>query len=252
VDLSQIEVGIAAAVYHDDRLIEMFNTGDVYSAMAQYFYQDQLSEDNRRLVGNEFKRKHRGLRDRMKTCTLGIIFGLTPHGFANYLNTFKAEAEALQQRFMAMFPALQQALADAALFGSMRGYAATMTGLRRHRARSTGSPSGWERNWLTNHPVQGSAAVVFKAAGNRLDKLFRWYDAWLIIPMHDAYVFEAPLDVLEGVAQLTDRTLCEAVQEYFPCLCPRVEINTVRPECWNKDGHANAIDWWMDDPTYTL
>src|SRR6516164_8167829 len=35
VDWSQIEVGIAAAVYGDRNLIEMFNTGDVYSAMAQ-------------------------------------------------------------------------------------------------------------------------------------------------------------------------------------------------------------------------
>src|SRR5262249_1918222 len=155
------------------------------------------------------------------------------------------------QRFMAMFPALQQALADAALFGSMRGYAATMTGLRRHRARRTGSLSGWERNWLTNHPVQGSAAVVFKAAGNRLAKLVRQYDARLIIPMHDAYVFEAPLNVLAEVVQLTGRTLCEAVQEYFPSLLPRVEINTLQPKCWNKDGHADSIERWIEEPTST-
>jgi hypothetical protein len=38
-------------------------------------------------------------------------------------------------------------------------------------------------------------------------------------------------------------------QEYFPCLRPRVEINTVRPECWNKDAHADALERWMDDPT---
>src|SRR5205085_8305885 len=33
-DWSQIEVGVAAAVYGDARLAEMFNSGDVYSAMA--------------------------------------------------------------------------------------------------------------------------------------------------------------------------------------------------------------------------
>jgi DNA polymerase-1 len=47
VDLCQIEVGVAGAVYGDGRLVEMFNTGDVYSAMAQDFYGPQLSEEDR-------------------------------------------------------------------------------------------------------------------------------------------------------------------------------------------------------------
>ena len=51
----------------------------------------------------------------------------------------------------------------------------------------------WERNWMTNHPVQGSAAVVFKAAGNRLDRLYRACGARLVVPLHDAFVFEAPM-----------------------------------------------------------
>ncbi len=35
VDLCQIEVGVTAAIYEDSRLIEMYNSGDVYSSMAQ-------------------------------------------------------------------------------------------------------------------------------------------------------------------------------------------------------------------------
>ncbi len=38
VDWSQVEVGIAGAVYEDEALIQMFNTGDVYSSMAQLFF----------------------------------------------------------------------------------------------------------------------------------------------------------------------------------------------------------------------
>ncbi len=37
VDLSQIEPGIAGVVYRDSHLIDLFNTGDVYSPMAQQF-----------------------------------------------------------------------------------------------------------------------------------------------------------------------------------------------------------------------
>jgi DNA polymerase-1 len=137
-------------------------------------------------------------------------------------------------------------------FGAARGYATTVSGLRRRRERADRPPSRWERNWLTNQPVQGSAATAFKAAGNRLDRLYRRYDAWLILPMHDAFVFEAPLEVLGEVAELTGRVLREAVEEYFPVLRPRTEINVTHPHCWNKDGHADSVDRWIEDPTHSF
>jgi DNA polymerase-1 len=252
VDLSQIEVGIAAAVYRDERLFAQFNSGDVYSAMAQDFYRDRLPDDDRRLDGDKFKRRHPELRERMKTCTLGIIFGMTRYGLALYLGIGPAEAAALQRRFMAMFPTLERALREAAVFGGIRGYAATSTGLRRHRASRHASPSTWERNWLMNHPVQGSAVVVFKAAGNRLDRLYRRYDAWLVIALHDELVFESPLDVLGVVAELTGDVMCQAVEEHFPVLRPRVDVNIHDPSCWNKDGKSDSIDRWIADPMYRL
>ena len=252
VDWSQIEVGIAAAVYRDEALVAKFNSGDVYSAMAQDFYGDRLGAEDRSLPGAEFKRKHKTLRDLMKTCTLGIIYGLTPHGLALRLKTSKAEAAALQARFMAMFPALQRALHEATDLGAIRGYATTASGLRRHRAAGSSRASSWERNWLTNHPVQGSAAVVFKAAGNRLDRLYRRYGAWIVVPMHDAFVFESPIEALPEVADLTATVMRQVVREYFPELDAQVEVNADHPECWNKDGHTDSLERWMDDPTYSL
>jgi DNA polymerase-1 len=250
--LRQIEVGVAAAVYHDANLVDLFNRGDVYAAMAQQYYGADLSAEDRALATEEFRDRHPKLRDRMKTCTLGIIYGLTPHGLAQYLDTSPGQAAALQERFMAMFPALRQALSDLTAFGAVRGFAATASGLRRYRADRSRSLSRWERNWLTNHPVQGSAAVAFKAAGSRLDKLYRRYGAWLIIPMHDAYVFEAPLGVLGEVAALTARVMCEAVQEYFPELRPGAGVNISAPSCWNKGGHADAVEQWVVDPMHTF
>ena len=41
-DLSQIEIGIAAAIYGDPDLIKMFNSSDVYSAMVRQYYATEL------------------------------------------------------------------------------------------------------------------------------------------------------------------------------------------------------------------
>ena len=68
--------------------------------------------------------------------------------------------------------------------------------------------------------VRGSAVMVFKVAGNRLDKLYLQYDAGSIIPLHDAFIFEAPLEELEVVAEFTSRVMWGALQEYFPPKAP--------------------------------
>ena len=244
VDWSQVEVGIAAAVYGDDELVRMFNSGDVYSAMAQNFFQGELPGEDRSIDGKGFKRKYKDLRNQMKTGTLGMMYGITPVGLSKNLGTTKERAAAFQKRFMAMFPSLTKELVFAAQQGAIRGYAQTISGFKRYRGNK-GAASQWERNWLINHPVQGSAAVVFKAAGNRLDRLYQQYDARIIIPVHDAFIFEAPLNELGAVANLTSRIMCEVLQEYFPALRPQVEVNISRPDCWNKDGDGDELERWI-------
>ena len=101
---------------------------------------------------------------------------------------------------------------------------------------------------MMNHPVQGTAADVFKAAGNRLDRLYLKYDAKIIVPFHDSFVYEAPEEHFEEVTQLTERVMCDTVREFFPELDPKVEANVSRPDCWNKDGDAESVFRWFEDP----
>lgn len=252
VDLSQIEVGIAAAIYGDERLIKMFNEGDVYASMAREFYRYELPPDDYDLSDWEFKKKHANLRNNMKACTLGLIYGMTPVGLARQLKTPETKAKVTQTQFMGLFPTLKRALAETSNVGALRGYVSTISGLRRYRADRAKQVSTWERNWMANFPVQGSAAVVFKVAGNRLDNLYRRHDARLVIPMHDSFVFEAPTDSVEQVAWLTVDVFCATVQEFFPVLKSKAVLIVDFPHCWNKDNHANSLELWMEDPMYTF
>jgi len=249
VDLTQIEVGVAAAVYRDQRLIDLFNAGDVYIGMVKLYYGGDLTPTEHALPDSSFKKVPRlkALRNKVKTLTLGIIYGVTAHGIGRSLSISTSQAKPMLDSFLALFPDLRRAQDRHAQFSGLRGYAATATGLRRYRGQS-GAPTRWERNWMINMPVQAGAAVAFKLAGIRLLRLYPAYGAMLIAAVHDAYVFEAPVAQLTAVAALTSRVLCDAVQECYPVLLPRADVNIDHPECWNKDGNVAGWSQWLDDP----
>ncbi len=209
-------------------------------------YANELTEEERHLEGLEFKSRQPEKRAAMKTCTLAMIYGSGKEGLASQLGESVAKADQLITGFLELFPALALAKERAANCSAVRGYASAISGLRRYRG-SQGTTTGWERRWLVNFPVQGSAAVVFKMAGNRLDRQFQSYGATLLLPVHDSFVFEVPTPVLEEVAALTERVMCEAVRECFPQLKPSADINIFHPDCWNKEGNVGSVERWISE-----
>ncbi len=240
IDLSQIEVGVSGAFYNSSRLVDMFNADDVYSMMAKVLHRSTLSEEDVSLSGNDFKKKYPQLRQEMKQNTLGVIYGMTIQGIADALGISRSRADRLWGEFMAMFPDLSRALVFNQDTSFVRGNAASVMGLKR---RLPGPPGGIKHppKWLNNHPIQASACVAFKMAGNRLDRLLPPMGARLIAAVHDAYVFEAPLDTLPEVAQLVSDVMVQSVQELWPELRPRTDINIKNPSCWNKEG--KVTEW---------
>jgi DNA polymerase-1 len=245
VDLSQIEPGIAGAVFHNKALIDMYNSGDIYTAMARLFYKNKLTAEDLALSAAQFKKQHPKWRQQMKVCTLGILYGLSSKGLANKLEGVdEQQAGRMMNEFMELFPGLKETLQSTVTLNSMRGFSQANTGLRRLVDNAAGVVKESNANWLKNHPVQASAACVFKVAGNRLDKLYQQYDARLLISLHDSFVFEAPLKHLQAVADMTAQVMKQAVMESFPALKPLVDINIHHPQCWNKDGKFDSIETW--------
>ena len=76
--------------------------------------------------------------------------------------------------------------------------------------------------------------------------------AWMLVPVHDAFVFEAPLEHLATVATLTESVMVQTVQEWFPELRPRAEINITHPECWNLEGNFDSVERFIEVPTLSL
>lgn len=115
-----------------------------------------------------------------------------------------------------------------------RGFASTATSLRRYRADGAStSIENWERNWMTNFPIQGTGAAIFKAAGVRLYYEYKAFDANLLIPMHDSFVFEAPIENYDEVCRITKRVMQRTFKDLFPVLNPKVTVTKHR-ESWTK------------------
>jgi DNA polymerase-1 len=250
VDLSQIEVGIAAAVFRDQALIADFNAGDVYAGMARRIFAGEVPPEDRNLDCRDFKRKHSELRNRTKPLVLGIIYGKGIASLALDLGISRPEAKALWESFRSLYPALCDRMDRARIDSARRGYA-YISGLRRFRSGS-GPATPHEMRGLGNAYIQGTAALVFFDAGNRLRRLYRQHGARLIIPVHDAFVFEAPPDRLGEVAELTRSVLIRTVQEWFPELRPRADVNINHPECWNHEGHHDSVERFLEDPALKL
>ncbi len=98
---------------------------------------------------------------------------------------------------------------------------------------------------MTNHPIQGSAASIFKSAGNRLHTLFKTYDAHLLIPLHDSFVFEVPTEYLAEVVLRTKQIMVDEMRAYCPNVNPNVEVNLDNVNCWTKTGSSTDLEDWV-------
>jgi len=233
VDWSQMEPGIVAAMSGDEKLLGMFNAGDVYSEMARQFYKKKLPKKARKLSDEKFKAKYGAMRQTMKECMIGIIYGKTPFGIARDMGCSIEVAQRLFRKFTQMFPDLAGFMLANGQTSGERGYSSTVTNVHCHRG-ATGPVSDKEIRSLANHTIQGTGAAIFKSTANKLTRLYEAYDARIIVPMHDEFVFEAPEDRLQEVAKLTARVMRETMREFFPELRPKAEIAKTDKRSWGN------------------
>ncbi len=250
LDYGQIEVGVAAAEHDDPDLLDAYNSGDVYAAAAQRFFEGEIPDGERSLDPREFRRRRPELREAMKPFVLSVLYGGGPETIAARFGISPAEAERRIERFLELFPRLRLGLAEEEAFGLIRGHASIVSGLRRRVDPC--APIGWVRRVFRNTPIQGGAAVVFKKAIADLDRAFRGTDVWPVLPLHDAVLMECPAGEIDEVAERARRIMEDALRAYYPKLLPRVEVNKAHPECWNKDGHADSLDRFLADPEFRL
>ena len=177
IDWKSQEIGIAAALSGDGKMIDSYMSGDPYLAFA---VQAGLAPADATKDTHPVERQH------CKALVLGVNYGLGPDSLAAQLEIIPGEARVLMVRHRETYPRywqwVDQILATASLCGRLQ----TVFGWQLRVGAE------WKPRSLQNFPCQANGAEMMRIAAILAT------EAGIEVcgPIHDAFLIVSPLDRL--------------------------------------------------------
>jgi hypothetical protein len=216
LDWSSQEIGVAAAIYHDDALWEACASGDPYLAFGKKI--GRIASD----VTTEQAKANPGLnalRQAFKAVVLGVLYGMSVFGLARRLRVSEDEAGTLMRQHKRLYPCFWK--------GAMRSVDAAMLG------EPLTTRLGWTLHYPVNSMVTASprTAMNFPVQGNAAEMMR--YAAILAIaagiavcaPIHDAFLIEARTEAIRDEAERLGAIMSAAGEAVLgPGYCIKADI----------------------------
>jgi hypothetical protein len=185
LDWDQQEFGIAAALSGDEAMMEAYRSGDPYLAFAKQA--GAVPQD-------ATKASHPSERDRFKQCVLAVQYGMGAVSLGLRLKISPAHADQLLQmhrRTYRKFWSWSDAMLDTSL---CRGWIETVFGWRQRLITDINERS------VRNFPMQANGAEMMRIAVAKAIEA----GIELCMPVHDALLIHAPVEMLDDeVARLS-------------------------------------------------
>jgi DNA polymerase I-like protein with 3'-5' exonuclease and polymerase domains len=240
-DQSSLEPRVFAAVSSDPNLIKVFTDNeDLYSRIAiQAFKVEGVSA--KKTAENYLKKIRPELRQRSKAIALSIPYGAGEFQISRLLNTTKEKAKEVIVAYLEGFPKLKEWMDWSKDFVHEHGFMKTLTGRIRHLPevarlyRIHGEKlMNWEYraklskklgkdkvkslyldykngiNNARNFQIQGLSASIMNRSGIKINTENVW-DAYMLMQIHDEYVFEVREDQAEEFAAFVKKCMETAV-----------------------------------------
>ncbi len=231
-DYSQIELRILAHYSQEPALVDAYQTGkDVHTVTAQLLFdKPDISADERRLG---------------KIINFGVIYGMGPQRFARESGISATIGKEFIERYRNKYARVFAYLEEMKKQAIAQGYVTTILGRRRYfnfssenLQRLKGSkPEDIELDQLkklgqydsqllraaANSPIQGSSADIIKVAMVRVQEMLQFYQARLLLQVHDELVFEIPPTEWDDLAVKIKSTMEDAVKLSVPLV---VEVHS--------------------------
>jgi DNA polymerase-1 len=196
-DYSQIELRVAAAMAHDEQMIETFKQGiDLHQQTASVLYgvpPEEVTKEQRSAV---------------KAINFGVLYGMSAHGLSVATGMDIKEAGAFIDRYFEVRPRVKAWIEATKKMAHEELYTATIFDRRRPcpeiRSSNFQIRQAAERV-AVNVPIQGTAADIYKlamiAVTERLET-GEFGEARLLLQIHDELIVEAPETQGEAVAAM--------------------------------------------------
>lgn len=190
VDFDQFEVGIMATLSEDPELTALYRAGDMY---------DLFATTHLALAGN---------RKAAKQLFLSYAYGMSRKALIDAAVTLGADRERAKAAFK-LFSKYEEWKKMVCSEFQREGRIATIQG--NHYERSgKGQLSKKEQRAAVSQVVQGAASLIFKKALLGVGDV---EDATIVLPMHDALLFEYRLaETPEKVVAVFERVMTEQLQ----------------------------------------
>jgi len=221
-DFSKQEPGILAHLSQDERLIDAYNSADVYVEIAKAAYgKEEISKIERYNV---------------KQGLLSCFYGAGIPKLAGRMGLSLKEAEDFRNRVHQTFPKTARWSKEQEGILKRRGFTMTLTGRRQNFNQiQNGDTEGYYGTVAVNYPVQGSAVDMFKLGAVYLDKAIgeNQYNALADIFIHDEIVAAGDNDQTQELKYQVVGAMEKAASD----LCTTVEIkaDAFVNERWAKD-----------------
>jgi DNA polymerase-1 len=218
-DYSQIELRILADFTGDRGFVDAFQSGaDLHRTTAAQVFGVPLAE-----VSKE-------QRDFAKRLNFGVVYGIGARRFALMTGLSQEQSEELLRRYFSTYRGLDTWLRDAAL-KAVRERTAPRTVAGR-LFRFNFDPEDKQAASLAqrggkNSPIQGSSADIIKRALRLLHDRLKGTNAQVVNVVHDEIVVETGADEAAETAQVVDKAMCDAGEEYVRAVPIKVETAVV-------------------------
>ena len=191
IDWSQQELGIAAALSGDKKMMKAYQSGDPYLKFAQMAGA---------VPDNATKQTHPTERAAYKVCMLAVQYGMRAYSLSQQLSKTRHDANRLLQAHKDTFPDYWRWNGRILDQGFGNGTLKTTFAWRRivlHEAKPAS---------VGNFPVQGNGAEMLRLA------IIKMHESGIQVaaPIHDAVLVEGPCEDVEEIVAVTQRCMREA------------------------------------------
>lgn len=222
-DYSQIELRILADFSEDENFISAFKTGaDFHTITAAQVFNvapEAVSADQRSFA---------------KRLNFGVVYGIGSQRFALMTGLTQSQAEDIMRKYFGTYRGLDRWLREAARTAAVERISRTSSG-RMYRFRfdedDRKAMAGAQRNGK-NFPIQGTSADILKRALHLLHEKIRGTSAKLVNIVHDEVILECDEQEAEKIADILNKTMCAAGEEYVKKVPVKVDVKI--SDEWSK------------------